>query len=210
MTDRPTLTATSQDADVDAAVGAARRVVAALLHAGGKTGADLAGVAKQLDEVAAHLEEHAPTRDERLVDMWSGEGVTRHDPVTGPENAVAPPLPLRGLPDGSVEGHVTLGLPYQGPPGCVHGGVSALLLDHTLGVANHWAGTPGMTGTLTLRYHRPTPLFVELTVRGRQESVDGRKIRATGEILADGEVCVSADGLFVNKPLPRPGRGSVD
>lgn len=203
--ERPSeLTATPNNEGVDAAVAAARRVVAALLHAGDRSPVEMSAVAAQLDAVAGHLERHAPPREERLVDMWAGEGVTRHDPVTGPENAIAPPLHLRGCDDGSVEGRVTLGLPYQGPPGCVHGGISALLLDHTLGVANHWAGDSGMTGTLTLRYHRPTPLFVELTVRGRQESVEGRKIRTVGEIVADGEVCVSADGLFVNKHLPRP------
>jgi acyl-coenzyme A thioesterase PaaI-like protein len=198
------LTATPRNEGVDAAVAAARRVVAALLHAGDGSAAEMADVAARLDAVAAHLEQHAPERDQRLIDMWAGEGFTRHDPVTGPENAIAPPLPLRGLPDGTVEGRVTLGLAYQGPPGCVHGGISALLLDHTLGVANHWAGDSGMTGTLTLRYHRPTPLFTELVVRGRQVDVDGRKIRTTGEILADGEICVSADGLFVNKHLARP------
>lgn len=136
--------------------------------------------------------------------MWSGEGVTRHDPVTGPENAIAPPLHLLGREDGSVQGRVALGMPYQGPPGCVHGGVSALVLDHTLGVANHWAGRSGMTGTLTLRYHRPTPLFEQLAVTARQVSVDGRKIRTTGEITAGGAVCVSADGVFIDKHLPRP------
>lgn len=204
MNDRPTLTATASNDGVDAAVAAARRVIEALLHTGGNSAAEMTDVAAKLAEVADHLEEHAPPRDQRLVDMWNGEGVTRHDPVTGPENAIAPPLPLVGMPDGSIEGRATLGLPYQGPPGCVHGGISALLLDHTLGVANHWAGDSGMTGTLTLRYHRPTPLFVELTVRARQVSVDGRKITTTGEILADGEICVSADGLFINRPLDRP------
>lgn len=204
-TSRPTeLTATPNNEGVDAAVAAARRVIAALLHAGDGSPAEMASVAAQLDAVAGHLESNAPTREERLVDMWAGEGVTRHDPVTGPENAVAPPLHLAGREDGSIEGRVVLGLPYQGPPGCVHGGISALLLDHTLGVANHWAGESGMTGTLTLRYHRPTPLFEELVVTGRQVSVDGRKIRTTGEITAGGEVCVSADGIFINAHLPRP------
>ena len=163
-------------------------------------------VAEQLPAVAEHLAHTAPSTADRLVDMWSGEGVTRHDPITGPENAIAPPLPLFGLRDGSIEGRTTLGMPYQGQPGYVHGGISALLLDHTLGVANGWAGVSGMTGTLTLRYQRPTPLFEELTLRARQVSVDGRKIRTTGELLAGGEVCVSADGLFIAKHMPRPRR----
>lgn len=201
-----TLTATPDNDGVDAAVDAARRVIAALLHAGGSSAAQMGEVAGRLDEIAAHLEEHAPGRRERLVDMWAGEGVTRHDPVTGPENAIAPPLRLHGLPDGSVRGTVTLGMPYQGPPGCVHGGISALLIDHALGVANHWGpGPSGMTGTLTLRYRHPTPLFEELTVSARQESHDGRKIRTTGQIAtADGRVCVSADAIFVAKFIDRP------
>lgn len=204
MSDPTRLTSTPGNAGVDAAVAAARRVLTALLHAGNGSAAEMAGVAERLTEVAQYLEGHAPTREERLVDMWAGEGVTRHDPVTGPENAVAPPLPLWGLTDGSIEGKVTLGLPYQGPPGCVHGGISALLLDHALGVANAWAGVSGMTGTLTLRYHQPTPLFEELTVRARQVGVEGRKIWTTGELAAGDRVCVSAEGLFVNKEIPRP------
>src|SRR6478609_11410083 len=106
MSGRMTLTATPDNAGVDAAVAAARRVVAALLHAGDGSSAEMTEVAARLIEVAEHLEDHAPTREQRLVDMWAGEGVTRHDPVTGPENAIAPPLPLRGLADGSIEGTV--------------------------------------------------------------------------------------------------------
>nr|WP_233517725.1 PaaI family thioesterase [Geodermatophilus sp. LHW52908] len=189
---------------MDAAVAAARRVVAALLHTGGNSAAEMQDVAARLDAVADHLEQHAPTMADRMVDMWAGEGVTRHDPVTGPENAIAPPLALTGRDDGAIEGTTVLGLPYQGPPGFVHGGVSALLLDHTLGVANHWAGPSGMTAELTLRYHRTTPLFQPLTVTARQVSVDGRKIRTEGTITAGGEICVSAAGLFIAKQVPRP------
>ncbi|OXM42411.1 PaaI family thioesterase [Amycolatopsis alba] len=201
---QPELTASPGNGGVDAAVAAARRVIAALLHAGDGTPAEMTEIAGRLNAVADHLEEHAPAVADRLVDMWAGEGVTRHDPVTGPENAIAPPLHLVGLADGGIEGKVTLGMPYQGPPGCVHGGISALLLDHTLGVANHWAGESGMTGTLTLRYHRTTPLFEELTVTARQDSVEGRKIFTSGTISAGGQVCVSAEGIFVNKHLARP------
>ncbi|MFB6549607.1 PaaI family thioesterase [Streptomyces sp. NPDC056405] len=200
----PRLVAEPRPDGVDAAVAAARRLITALLRAGDGTGADMTAIAARLDAVTDRLTEQAPTVHERLAEMWRGEGVTRHDPVTGPENAVAPPLTLHGKDDRSVEGVVTLDLPYQGPPGHVHGGVSALLLDHTLGVANHWAGPSGMTAELTLRYLRPTPLFEPLTVTGRQVSVDGSRIRTAGEISAGGRVCVTAEGLFINKQLPRP------
>ena len=68
------LTATATNAGVDAAVAAARRVIAALLHAGDGSPAEMASVAEQLDAVAGHLESNAPSREERLVD---GVDVTR-------------------------------------------------------------------------------------------------------------------------------------
>ncbi|WP_137723164.1 PaaI family thioesterase [Prescottella subtropica] len=198
------LTSPPQDAPVDRATAAARRLVDAMLRTD-RGNANLDRVAEELDSIVAHLEDHAPAVADRMVDMWSGEGVTRHDPITGPENAIAPPLVLEGLEDGTVRGIVTLTLPYQGPPGCVHGGVSAMLLDHVLGVANAWGGKSGMTAQLNTRYHRPTPLFEELTITGKQTSVDGRKIHTVGEIRnAAGEVCVSVEGLFIEAGVPRP------
>ena len=194
---QPALTAEPRSSGLDAATAAARRVIEALLHAG-ESAHDLVEVAAQLDALAERVSAQAPSVDERINDMWSGDGITRHDPVTGPENAIAPPLTLYGMPDGSVQGQVALHLPYQGPPGLVHGGISALILDHSLGVANLWAGPTGYTGELSLRYHRPTPLFEPLTVTARQTSVDGRKIWSEGTIsTSDGAVCVSARGLFV-------------
>ncbi len=49
--------------------------------------------------------------------------------------------------------------PYEGPPTCVHGGVIAELFDELLGISNILAGPGAMTGTLTIRYRRPTPLL---------------------------------------------------
>jgi acyl-coenzyme A thioesterase PaaI-like protein len=191
-----------KNAGVDAAVSAARRVINALLHAGDHSAAEMGQVADGLNKVAAHLEEHAPPVEERMANMWAGEGFNRHNPVTGPENALAPPLHLRAKPDGSVIGVTSLGLQYQGPPGNVHGGIAALLLDDALGVANFSAGEPGMTAQLSLRYRRPTPLFEPLIVRAHQVSVDGRKIRTVGTISAGDQVCVEAEGLFIAMKLP--------
>ncbi|MFE6508399.1 PaaI family thioesterase [Nocardioides sp. NPDC057767] len=198
------LTAVPDDSGIDTAVGAVRRLSVALLAAGGQVDVDLDDLSRRLTEMAVEVENLAPELADRMVDMWSGEGVTRHDPVTGPENAIAPPLTLAAEPDGSVAGSVNLGITYQGPPGCVHGGISALLLDHTLGVANAHAGTSGMTGTLTVRYLKPVPLHTDLVVRGWQERVEGRKIWSGGSISADGVVLVQADGLFIDTHLARP------
>lgn len=194
----------TRPAGVDAAVAAARRVIDALVRAGDMTGTDMAAIADRLNAVADDLESSSPPLDDRLVNMWRGDGTTRHDPVAGRENPLAPPLDYTAVDSRTIEAVATLGLPYQGPPSCVHGGISALLLDHTLGVANGWAGASGVTAELTIRYHHLTPLFEPLTITARQISVDGRKIRTTGEIKAGGKTCVSAEGLFIAKPPPRP------
>ncbi|MFB9073386.1 PaaI family thioesterase [Citricoccus parietis] len=58
------------------------------------------------------------------------------------------------------------------------------------------------TRELTIGYERPVPLFEPVTVLARVTEVDGRKTFAEGEILAGGEVCSRAHGLWIS-PRPR-------
>ena len=62
-------------------------------------------------------------------------------------------------PDGRAWSEFTLSGAYEGPPGWVHGGICALVLDHILGeAASDGLTKPKFTGTITLRYLRGTPL----------------------------------------------------
>src|SRR5690606_6568973 len=105
----------------------------------------------------------------------------RHDPVSGVENAIAPPIVLEAGPDGTVTAEVEFGLPYQGPNSFVHGGISAMVMDHVLSAATAPQAGVIFTAQLTVRYHRPLPLFVPLTIAARLREREGRKIWATGE-----------------------------
>jgi acyl-coenzyme A thioesterase PaaI-like protein len=120
-----------------------------------------------------------------------------YSPVIGAANPIAPPMTVRTLDDGSVVGEATMRPIHEGPPAVVHGGWVATLLDQLLGHANAAAGVGGFTAELTVRYRRPTPYDVPLTVRARTDSVDGRRVRSSGEILADGVVTAEASGLFL-------------
>ncbi|WP_435873348.1 PaaI family thioesterase [Nocardia farcinica] len=95
-----------------------------------------------------------------------------------------------------------LGAAYEGPPGCVHGGVSALVLDQLLGAVAQRPGEPAVTGTLTVRYLRPVPLG---RIRGEASvrSHEGVKTFASGRIVVAGQPAVLADGVFI-----RPGSRS--
>lgn len=126
--------------------------------------------------------------------------------VVGLRNAIAPPLDVQREDDGSVWAEVHLGAPYEGPPGLVHGGVSALLLDQLLGEAAAHGGAPGMTGTLTLRYRRGTPLG-DLRMEARIDRTEGWKSIVKGAISDAEGVTVEAEGIFV---LPRWAREQME
>lgn len=122
-------------------------------------------------------------------------------PIIGYANPIAPPVDVWRVAgrDGKVElrGRACFGYPYEGPPTCVHGGVIAELFDELLGSVNIAAGRAGMTGTLTVRYRRPTPLLAELDLVARQERTEGRKLFASGAIYFDGEPTAEAEGVFI-------------
>jgi hypothetical protein len=160
--------------------------------------------AGQLDRIATSLESAAaPGKKPRGQPDHTGhpQDLFPTSPMIGYWNPISPPIDVwsvegeNGLPE--LRGRATFGYPYEGPPTCVHGGVIAELFDELLGSANIITGRAGMTGTLTVRYLRPTPLLAELDLVARQDRVEGRKIFAWGGIYHDGELTAEAEGIFV-------------
>jgi acyl-coenzyme A thioesterase PaaI-like protein len=118
-------------------------------------------------------------------------------PLSGPANPLAPPLEME-VNGAEIVGRVTFGVAYEGPPGHVHGGVVAAAFDELLGYVQSTTGHPGMTGTLMVRYRRPTPLNVELRLRGSVERVEGRKIITRGTLHHGEALCAEAEAVFVS------------
>ncbi len=131
-------------------------------------------------------------------------------PILGAANPLAPPLAVTAEED-RIVAHGRFGAAYEGPPGCVHGGFVAAAFDDVLGLAQTLTGKSGMTGTLEIRYRRPTPLYRPLRFEARPVSVDGRKLRVEGWCSvagADGEAAeltAEAKGLFIQVPSERFG-----
>jgi acyl-coenzyme A thioesterase PaaI-like protein len=126
--------------------------------------------------------------------------------VVGLRNAVAPPLHIDRESTGRVSSGFHLGAAYEGPPGLVHGGVSALVLDQLLGEAAGAGGRPGMTASLTLTYRRATPLG-DLRGEAWIERTEGIKTWARGRLSDTEGITVEAEGLFI---LPRWARASAE
>ena len=106
--------------------------------------------------------------------------------------------------EGRVSADFHLGAAYEGPPGHVHGGVSAMILDHVLGEAASVDRQPRFTGTITMRYVRPTRLG-ELRTEAIRLRTDGVKTYCTGHLADADGVTVEAEGVFIT---PRWLRGS--
>ncbi len=120
-----------------------------------------------------------------------------HSPVMGMANPIAPPTSIESGGEHSIVMHVRFGSAYEGPPGSVHGGVVAATFDEVLGMTQSLSGQPGMTGTLTVKYRRPTPLHRDLRFEGTLDRVDGRKIFTTGRCFDGDTLTAEAEGLFV-------------
>lgn len=170
--------------------------------------ADIEALTVELNSIAEKLEADRIEGSYGVSITTTGRFRGYGNAVVGLRNPVAPPLQIhQDYEQGIATAEFELGPRYEGPPGMVHGGVAALVLDQLLGEAGSASGSPGMTGTLSLRYRRPTPLG-RLSARAWSAGIEGYKNTIKGELYdADGNVTVEAEGLFI---LPRWAREAME
>jgi len=168
----------------------------------------LAAVREMIDRAATLLEAHerpGPHSQSVLkpatADFFSSHLMDPHEvmpfsPVIGRLNPVSPRLEFRAV-DGRIEGRGSFPVRFVGAPQTVHGGMVAMALDEIMGLVNFLNGAGAFTGTMTVRYHRPTPIERELTFSAEMLEADGRKVKSRAEIRCDGEITASAEGLFI-------------
>lgn len=150
-------------------------------------------LADRLDADRRGLHDIASVDDPETGERW-------FSPVYGPGNPVAAPVVATDSPEGRSTGRATFGKTHEGPPGLVHGGVVATVLDHVLARAVRAAGRGGLTATLTVTYRRPVPLGVPVVATAEMGTTDGRRTTATARLVAEddpGTTLAEAEGLFV-------------
>ncbi len=147
--------------------------------------------AEQLEALCARLEEHP-----------SPEGVApvgRIIDLPGLGSPLMPPWSVEeSSPDGVVmRGHFTRF--HVGGNMAVHGGVLPLVFDWHFGmIVSAAERSSSRTAYLHVDYRKVTPINRPLVVRGRIESVDGRKAFVTAEMTdEDGTVLNEANGLMI-------------
>ena len=120
----------------------------------------------------------------------------------GESNPLSPPVILskKHNSDGKeiVVGEVIFDQTREGPPRTVHGGMIAAVFDDVLSGVLSGAGAAGsVTGKLTIRYRRPTPINTDLRFEAWIDHQQGRRLTAHAHCLSNGEVTAEAEALFV-------------
>jgi len=125
--------------------------------------------------------------------------------VCGVENPFGLKTKFYELENKEIVAYFTPHTYLQSYPGILHGGISATILDETIGraiMAHYGQKSFGVTIELTLKYKKPVPLDVELKVVGRMTNDKGRIFEGTGElILPSGEVAVTASGRYMKRDV---------
>ena len=173
--------------------------VRSLVDATIRTEADaqtVAEVKRDIDAALARLRERQLEGAFGVRVTESGESMGWGNAVIGIRNPLAPPLITSRDDSGRISAEFDLGAAYEGPPGHVHGGVAALILDHVLGEAASPDRQPRFTGTITMRYLRPTKLGSLRTEAIRIRS-EGVKTYCSGHIADAEGVTVEAEGVFI-------------
>jgi acyl-coenzyme A thioesterase PaaI-like protein len=168
---------------------------------------ELRAAAEGLERYAEALRAHP-----RLIrGHGHGESATSGDvgaffdqsPLIGLANPLAPPVTIGRSGEQSAVASATFGSAYEGPPGSVHGGFVEAAFDEVLGYVQSLSGNPGMTGTLTVRYLKPTPLHQLLRFEVEIDRVEGRKIFTKGQLRAGDLVTAEAQGIFISVDIDR-------
>ena len=180
-----------------------------LIDATVRTQADAATVAaakSEIDSATARLRQKQLDGSFGVRYLTSGERMAWGNAVIGIRNPIAPPLEIHHDATGKSFCDFHLGAAYEGPPGHVHGGVAALILDHLLGEAASDGINPRLTGTISFRYVRATRLG-HLHAEAITTRIDGVKTFAAGHLADQEGVTVEAEGVFI---LPRWARDGGD
>lgn len=149
--------------------------------------------------------EHAPRRGNKPVQLPDTDDLQATfwmDPIIGKGNPIAPPFDV-DVRDKRVYARGRFGSAYEGPPGHVHGAMIAAAFDQVLGICNVASGIAGFTGTLTIRYRRPTPLHTDLTMEAWLERTEGRKGFIRGHMKVGDEVSAEAEGIFIRMRMDK-------
>jgi acyl-coenzyme A thioesterase PaaI-like protein len=104
---------------------------------------------------------------------------------------------LKSQQPDTLEGKVWFSEKTSGPPGHVHGGCQAAVLDEMMGSTAWSLGHPVVAAHIKVEFLEMVPYAVELSVRGRVIDKQNRKVRVEAEIYDQQRQLARSEGLFI-------------
>ncbi|BBY16917.1 hotdog family protein [Mycolicibacterium litorale] len=120
----------------------------------------------------------------------------------GAFNPCFPAYRLDHIDGTAAAGRVSFPLPYEGPPGLVHGGFLAVFFDCVIQHHNCATGLSGKTRSLNLTYRRPTPLLTELRFEIERTTAE-RGITSIAHLRLEDELLCTGEATTVALPPER-------
>lgn len=169
--------------------------------------ADLDEMTAALAPLAAWIEDRPPrVRDSRTwvagaVIEAPGDGEAFADSLMRPVSGTGNPfsIPMTMYRDGeAVTSTVTLDAAFEGAPGRSHGGFVSAVFDDLFGSLPMLQGKIAFTGSLTINYVAPSPVYEPVTYRGWVERVEGKKLFVAGEAHHGELLVTTASAVFID------------
>lgn len=134
--------------------------------------------------------------NEQLEPLY--HGAQNHCFGCGQANPAGLKLEFSKTAENVVVSHAIVSENYEGPPGYLHGGIIATLLDEAMSKANRAQGVTAMTRQMQVEYLRPVPSGSSIRIEGSVTRSEGRKHWTEACIQnAEGVVLAHATGLFI-------------
>jgi acyl-coenzyme A thioesterase PaaI-like protein len=103
---------------------------------------------------------------------------------------------------GRVEASFACDAVFAGFPGCLHGGIVAMLLDAAMTTCLFAHGFVGLTGELKVRYYHPVRIGKVARVSAWLERSAHRLHKIGSDLLQDGVIKASASSRFLEAVPP--------
>lgn len=155
-----------------------------------------APVASLLADVVASLDTAEPGWEPMAA--LGAVGLTRSFVSGEPDGERLRVRYYRRVTDESLIARVWFGPGAEGPPGHVHGGAMAAVLDEAMGASAWLAGHAVVAAKITIQFRAMLPIGSIVTVEAGVANVDGRKVTTRGRLFgADGVTRAEGEGLFI-------------
>jgi len=116
----------------------------------------------------------------------------------GPANPIGLHLDFYVAEDQSVVCMPVVAANFEGPPGLLHGGIIATLLDEAMSKAVRVRGLTAMTRQMDVEYLRPVPSATAIRIVGKLVRSEGRKHWTEAQLFDDKlKILATAKGLFI-------------